>query len=101
HTSLAATLLTRRRDYTSLTTAAFTHRDVDKLPEDGLLHTANLARTLASRTARSRCPRLRSIATTGLTGFPARELNLFLATEDRLLKGNRQFIAQISTALRP
>ena len=35
----------------ALAPAAFAHRHIDKLPEDGLLHPANLARALAGRTA--------------------------------------------------
>ena len=99
HAALTTTFLTGSGDDTSLATTAFAHRDVDKLTENGLLYAAYLASSLAGRTARSRCSRLRAIATTGVTGFPTGELDLFLATKDSLLKGNSQVIAQIGAAL--
>src|SRR5437016_4120032 len=50
HTALTTTFLARSRNDTAFTSTAFTHRDIDKLPEDGLLYTPNLARSLTGRT---------------------------------------------------
>ena len=52
HAALTTTFLTGSSNDAAFATTAFTHRDVDKLPKNRLLHPAYLTRALAGGTAR-------------------------------------------------
>src|SRR5579859_827790 len=99
HAPLTPTGGAGRRNHLALAPAAVTDHHVDKLPEDRLLHSANLARALAGRAALGLCARLRACAVAGATVFPAGNFNLLLAAKNSLFKGDRQFIANVSAAL--
>src|SRR2546429_5361828 len=49
HPSLTTALLTGSGDHITLTTTAFTHRDIDKLTKDRLLNTPDLSGSLTGR----------------------------------------------------
>src|SRR5438270_7742745 len=47
HTALPVTFFTRSCDYSTFTSTALAHRDIDKLPKNGLLHATNFTCSLA------------------------------------------------------
>src|SRR5690348_871743 len=99
HTPLSPAGRAGRRNHFALAPAAVTDHHIDKLPENRLLDLANLAGALAGRTALRLRARLRAAAPAGGAVLPARHLDLFLAAEHSLLKGDSQFKANIRATL--
>ena len=69
HTALTTALLTGSGDHITLTTTAFTHRDIDKLTKDRLLNTPDLSGSLTGRTPSLGGTRLCTTSLTTGTGF--------------------------------
>ena len=91
---------TRDRNGLPLALADGTGGNADEGTQDGALHLPDLAGTIAFRTTDRRRSRLRPRASTLRAYLVARDLDLFLAPEDRLLKGQLQVITQIGATPR-
>src|SRR6185437_5721994 len=96
HAPLAMAALAGRGDDAPFATATVADHHVDELAEDRLLHTTNLAGSLAVRAARRIRAWLRAVAATVGACLPARDIDLLLAAMDGVLEGDRQLIFQIS-----
>src|SRR5581483_9366947 len=99
HPPAAAAGVAGRGHDAALALAAVTQADVHELAEDRLRGAAQLAGAAAARTGGRVGARLQAAAATGLARLVARDLQLLLAAEDRLLEGQRQLVPQVGAAL--